>query len=298
MEKSNPKNKIKVTTGERIFNVVNILFMLFIAFIMFYPVWHVIMASVSESNRLMTHQGLLFLPEGFSWAAYRYVARNPAIPQGYMVTLFVVIVGTTVNLIMTSLAAFFVTRKNQFLAKYVMMMIMFTMFFGGGMIPEYLNVRDMGLYNSLWALIIPASINTFNCIILRTSFLGLPESLEESAKLDGASEFTILFRIYIPLSKAVLAVLVLYYGVAHWNAWFNAMLYIQDRSKFPLQLLLREILISNDTSSMANTSADFTLIAETIKYALIVVVSFPILCLYPFLQKYFTKGVLVGAVKG
>lgn len=293
------KNKIEKTIGERIFDIFNILFMLAIAFIMFYPMWYVVVASFSTSTDLMSYSGLLLTPAGdFTTRAYSFVLKNPAIPRSYLITIFVVVVGTSLNILMTSLAAYYVTRKNQFLSKYVMLMIMFTMFFSGGMIPDYLNVRSLGLYNSLWALIVPGSISVFNCIILKTSFEALPASLDESARLDGANDFTILFNIFIPLSKSVIAVLVLYYGVAHWNSWFSAMLYIQDRNKFPLQMILREILITNDTSSMANTMSDVTLIAETIKYALIIVTTAPILLLYPFLQKYFTKGVLVGAVKG
>jgi len=291
-------SKIQRTAGELIFDIFNVAFMLFIAFIMFYPIWHVLMASISNSNNLTAHIGLLFRPAGdITFAAYSFVMKNPAIPQGYMNTLFVVCVGTAVNIAMSSLAAYFITRKNQFLSKYVLYMIMITMFFSGGMIPEYLNVRSLGLYNSLWALMLPGAISVFNCIILKTSFGGIPDSLVESAKLDGANDWLILTRVVLPLSKAVIAVLVLYYGVSHWNAWFSAMLYLRDRVKYPLQLILREILISNDTSTMANTISDLTLIAETIKFALIVVVTLPILLLYPFLQKYFTKGVLIGAIK-
>lgn len=291
-------NKIKRTPGEIVFDIINITIMLLISFVMLYPMLHVLFASFSDSAELMIHTGLLLKPAGFSLEAYNYVLNYDAIPKGYSVTLFVVIVGTALNIILTAFAAFFISRTDQFLAKYVSMMIIFTMFFGGGMIPEYLNVKQLGLYDSIWALIIPVALSAFNIVILRTSFQALPASLEESAKLDGAGPFTLLFRIFIPLSKAVLAVLVLYYGVAHWNSWFSAMLYIQDRRLYPLQLILREILISNDTSSMLSTSGDVTMIAEAIKYALIVVTTLPILCLYPFLQKYFTKGVLIGAVKG
>jgi len=293
------KNKIKRSVGSRIFDVVNVIIMLIIGFIMFYPMWYVIVASFSTSNALMSYDGLLLTPVGdVTTKAYTFVLRNPAIPRSYLITIFIVTAGTAINILMTSLGAYFVTRKDQFLARYVMLMIMFTMFFSGGMIPDYLNVKSLGLYNSLFALIIPNAINVFNLIILRTAFEAIPSSLNESARIDGANDLIILFRIFMPLAKSTLAVLVLYYGVAHWNSWFSAMLYIQDRNKFPLQLILREILITNDTSSMANTMSDVTLIAETIKYALIIVTTGPILLLYPFLQKYFVKGVLIGAVKG
>ncbi|MGI6671431.1 MAG: carbohydrate ABC transporter permease [Christensenellales bacterium] len=292
------RNRIKDSMSWRIFNVANITFMVFLAFIMAYPVWHVLMASLSVSGKLMAHSGVLLLPKGFSTAAYTYVANNPMIPLGYRNTLIVVIIGTTINILMTICSAYFLSRRNQTITKHITIFIMFTMFFSGGMIPSFLNVRELGLYNSLWALMLPGAVSTFNTLILRTAFLSLPESLEESAMIDGANDLTILVRICVPLSTSVLAVLVLYYGVGHWNAWFNAMLYLQDRTLQPLQLVLRQILIQNDVTEMIQQSTDQDLIAETIKYAVIVVATAPILCLYPFLQKYFVRGVLVGAVKG
>lgn len=291
-------NKIKEPLGWRIFNVGNIVLMLLISFVMAYPVWHVLMASISNSGMLMAHRGVLIRPAGFSTAAYNYVAQNPMIPIGYRNTIIIVVAGTALNILMTICSAYFLSRRNQAITKYVTIFIMFTMFFSGGMIPGFLNVRDLGIYDTLWALILPTAVSTFNTIILRTAFMSLPDSLEESAMLDGANDFVILFKICVPLSTAVLAVLVLYYGVGHWNSWFNAMLYLQDRKLQPLQLVLRQILIQNDVTDMIQQSADQEQISETIKYAVIVVATAPILCLYPFLQKYFVKGVLVGAVKG
>lgn len=292
------KNKIKLSAGEHAFNIFNIVFMLLLMIVCFYPMLHVLWASLSNSTALMKHEGLLLWPAGFSTSAYKAVAQNAMIPKSYLNTLFIVLVGTTLNLVMTSLGAYFLSRKDQAITKYMMIFIMITMFFSGGMIPSYLNVRSLGMYNSIWALIIPAAMSTFNLIILRTNFLAIPESLEESAKLDGAGHLTILVQIILPLSKAVMAVLVLYYGVGHWNSWFSAVMYIQDRQLYPLQLVLREILINNDVNAMLNVSADVEQLADTIKYAVVIVTTLPILCLYPFLQKYFVKGVMVGAVKG
>lgn len=292
------KNKIKLSAGEHAFNIFNIAFMLLLMIVCFYPMLHVLWASLSNSTALMKHEGLLLWPAGFSTSAYKAVAQNAMIPKSYLNTLFIVLVGTTLNLVMTSLGAYFLSRKDQAITKYMMIFIMITMFFSGGMIPSYLNVRSLGMYNSIWALIIPAAMSTFNLIILRTNFLAIPESLEESAKLDGAGHLTILIQIILPLSKAVMAVLVLYYGVGHWNSWFSAVMYIQDRQLYPLQLVLREILINNDVNAMLNVSADVEQLADTIKYAVVIVTTLPILCLYPFLQKYFVKGVMVGAVKG
>jgi putative aldouronate transport system permease protein len=230
------------------------------------------------------------------------VFRNPMIVGGYINTIIIVVAGVTINITFTAIAAYFVSRKNVMWSKAMMIMIIITMYFNGGLIPNYFNIKDLGLYDSLWSLMLPGAISTFNLIIMRTAFLGVPDSLEESARLDGANHFVILFRIILPLTMPTVAVLVLYYAVGHWNAWFNAMIYLKSRSKFPLQLILREILIQNDTTSMtagiAGDSGDKLSIAETIKYASIIVATVPILCVYPFLQKYFVKGVMVGAVKG
>lgn len=292
------KNKIKATPGERIFDICNVVFMLLLSAVCLYPMLHVIFASMSNGVLLMKHQGLLLWPAGFSGSAYQAVIENDMIFTGYKNTLIIVVCGTLLNLVMSALGAYFLCRNDQAIGKAAMVFIVITMFFSGGMIPGYLNVRSLGLYNSLWALILPGAINTFNMIILKTSFMGIPASLEESAKLDGAGHLTILWKIFLPLSKATLAVLVLYYGVAHWNAWFGAMMYLQDRALYPLQLVLREILIANDMSNMVNVAADVEQISDTIKYAVVVVATLPILVLYPFLQKYFVKGVMVGAVKG
>jgi putative aldouronate transport system permease protein len=298
MNRETVKHRIRISGSQRVFDAFNIAFMLFFMILMFYPMLYVVFASFSNSSMLMAHTGLLFKPAGFSLAAYANVARNQMIPSGYFNTLFIVIVGTAINITMTSFGAYYLSRKNQTANGAVSLFILFTMFFSGGMIPVYLNIDSLGLTDKIWAVIIPNAINTFYLFIMRTAFAGIPDSLEESAKLDGASQITILFRIYMPLSKAVLAVMILYYGVDHWNSWFNAMLYFRNRSLYPLQLILREILIANDITQMVNVSVDTEQIAETVKYAVIVVATLPILCIYPFLQKYFIKGVMIGAVKG
>jgi putative aldouronate transport system permease protein len=292
--------KIQGSIEQKIFNVINIILLLFLVMVTLYPMLHIVFASFSSPNDLMAHQGLLFGPQGFSLAAYEAVFNNPMILSGYANTLFVVVVGVTLNLLMTALGAYFLSRKDAMLKKAVMFLVVFTMFFNGGLIPFYFAVRDLHIDNTLWALILPVAINTFNLIIMRTSFMSIPESLEESAKLDGAGHVTVLFKIILPLSLPTVAVMILYYGAAHWNAWFNAMIFLRKRELFPLQLVLREILIANNTDSMSLgiAAGDRAIISETIKYAVIVVATVPILLLYPFLQKYFVKGMLVGAVKG
>jgi putative aldouronate transport system permease protein len=291
--------KIKTSLGERIFDVFNVLIMLLITIITLYPFMHVVFASFSDGSSLSSHQGLLLKPLDFSTEAYKMVFKYPMISTGYLNTIKIVLVGVTLNILLTAIGAYFVSRKNVMWSKPVMLMIIVTMYFNGGLIPHYFNIKELGLYDTFWSLILPGAISTFNLIILRTAFYAVPDSLEESAKIEGANHFVILFRIILPLTMPTVAVLILYYAVGHWNSWFNAMIYLKSRTKFPLQLILREILIQKDTTSMtAGDSGDKLAIAETIRYATIVVATLPILCVYPFLQKYFTKGVMVGAVKG
>ena len=291
--------KIKKSKGERAFQVFNYAFLMLIMLVCLYPVWYVAVASFSNSNTLTQHSGLLFRPIGFSMDAYKKVFQNPMIGKCYLNTLFILIIGVFLDLVMTSLGAYFLSRKRVMFKKPIMLFIVFTMFFSGGMIPFYINLKELHLTNTLWGLIIPFMITTSNLIILRTSFESIPESLIEAAQIDGAGHIRILTTIVLPLSKAMLAVMVLYYGVSIWNSWFWASAILRNREMYPLQIILREILLSNDTSSMtAGASAtDTEAIGMTIKYATIMVATVPILCVYPFLQKYFTKGTMVGAVK-
>lgn len=294
------KQKIKTTAGEKVFSVGNYTFMVLLMIIMVYPMWYVLMASFSDAVRLSAHEGLLLKPLGFTLDAYKLMAKNPMILRGYGNTLFILALGLVFNMTLTCMGAYVMSRTNVLFGKAITMMIIFTMYFSGGLIPFYLTVKQLGMENSLLALIVPSAINTFNLIIMRTSFAAIPSSLEESARLDGAGHITILVRIIVPLSKATMAVIALYYAVAHWNSWFNAMIFLTDRKLFPLQLILREILIQNDTSSMTQmvNIGESSFIGETIKYAVIIVSVVPILCVYPFVQKYFVKGVMIGAVKG
>ena len=293
---------IKESPSRKAFNIFNVVFMLFMVVITLYPIYYVVMASFSQSNELMRHQGILLKPAGFSFAAYKEVFKNPNIWTGYKNTLIVLVASTVVSMVLTSLCAYVLSRKNVLFNAPITLFIMFTMYFGGGMIPTYLIVNGLGLTNTYWALILPTAISTYNMIIMRTGFMGIPDSLEESAKIDGASHWTILWKVVIPLAKPTMAVILLYYAVSCWNSWFNAMIYLQKRRDLqPLQLVLRGILIENDTASMMESGGnmgDQEGVAETIKYAVIVVSTLPILCAYPFLQKYFVKGIMIGAVKG
>ena len=292
--------KFKKNSLETGFDIFNVVFMIVLMLVTVYPILYILFASVSDAGLLMQHRGFLLVPLGVNFDSYIAVFKNPLILTGFRNTLFVVIVGSAVNILMTFLAAYFLSRKKLLWKRFVMIMIVITMFFGGGMIPSYLVVVGLGLRNSLWSLIIPSAVSAFNIIVMRTAFMSIPESLEESAVLDGANDFTILFRIIVPLSLPVTAVMLLWYGVGHWNAWFQASLFLSNRKLFPLQLILREVLIQNTMDEMlvGTQNADRGQVAETIKYATIIVATIPILFVYPFLQKYFVKGVMIGALKG
>lgn len=290
----------KRSLGDKVFDIINYSFLAVLTITTAYPFLYIAFASLSNPSLLISHEGLLFKPLGMQFETYALVFKNPMIIKGYMNTLFIVVVGTALNLLMTSLGAYILSRRQFAIKKAMMVMIVFTMLFSGGLIPFYLTVNMLGLRDSLWALIVPGLISTTNLIIMRTSFIGIPASLEESAKIDGANDFVILFRIILPLSKALIAVMILYYGVGHWNSWFNAMIFLGDRNKFPLQLILREILIQNDVNVMLTDMGgmDKEPVAENLKYATIMVTTLPVLAVYPFLQKYFVKGVMIGALKG
>lgn len=291
---------IKRTIGEKLFDSLNVLLMVLLIIITLYPLWHVLNASLSDSNRLMAHSGLLLLPDGFNLDSYKLVLSNPSILSGYRNTLVIVVLGTALNLLFTILGAYTLSRKSFMLRNPVMLAIVFTMFFNGGIIPTYLLINNtLHLGDNLLALIVPGLVSSYNLIIMRTAFQGISESLLESARIDGAGEMRILWRIVVPLSMPVIAVMILFYGVGHWNSWFSAILYIRDRDLYPLQLVLREILIQNSTDSMTTSAAmgDKEAIGESVKYATVMVATLPILFIYPFLQKYFVKGVMIGAIK-
>ncbi|WP_339273110.1 carbohydrate ABC transporter permease [Paenibacillus sp. FSL W8-0187] len=288
------------SVGEKLFDVFNYILLTVITLCTLYPLIYVLFASLSNPTRYMQHSGILWKPLDITFNAYRLVFDNPMIIQGYLNTFLIVSGGLAINIILTAFGAYALSRKGLRYRKQLMLFIVFTMFFSGGLIPLYFTVKGLELTNTLWSLIIPQAISAFNLIIMRTAFEAVPDSLEESAKIDGANEFVILFRIMIPLCMPVIAVMLLYYGVSHWNSWFQAMIYLQDRSLYPLQLVLRELLLLNDASSMASgaSGGEVAVIGETLKHATIIVATVPILLVYPFLQKYFVKGALIGAIKG
>lgn len=287
--------------GYRIFTVFNYVILTAIAIACLYPFYYVAAASVSNPEELMRHQGLILKPLGeMTLDGYRMVFSNKLVLSGFKNTFFVLFVGLVFNLVLTTLGAYVLSLKDLMLRKPLTILVIVTMYFSGGLIPTYLNVRDLGMLDSIWSLIIPGAITTSNLIIMRSAFLSVPDSLSEAARMDGANHIQILFKVMLPLVKATLAVMVLYYAVSHWNSWFQASIYLRTPSKYPLQLVLRNILVESQTGDMMQDigAARSPQVQQLIKYALIVVSSVPIISIYPFLQKFFQKGVMMGAVKG
>lgn len=289
------------TTGERVLHGVNVTLLLLITVIFLYPMWHCLMASFSEPTRLIGYRGFILKPLGFSLEGYRTVFHNSNIFTGYYNTLFYLIVGTSINMLLTVVGGYCLARRDMMLKKVITLLIVFTMYVDFGLITNFLNVKDLGLYNTRWAIILPVAINTYNLIVMRTAFAAVPASIEESAMIDGANDFRILFQITLPLVKATLAVVVLFYAVEHWNSWYSALIYLQDREKHPIQMFLREILIANSSSVTAgetNSIDGVQFLDELLKYCTIIISTVPILVVYPFVQKYFVTGVMIGSVKG
>lgn len=290
----------KRTFGSVSYGILSTIFLILLCLVMLYPMLYVLFASLSDGNLIMSHSGLLLRPLGFNLSAYKIVLADQRVFTGYMNTIIVMVAGLMVNMVLTCLGAYFLTRKNVYFQKHIMILITVTMFINGGLIPTYLVVKSLGLLDSRLSLILPVAVNTYNLIIMKAGFASVPVSLEEAAKIDGASDGWVLIRVMIPLAMPTISVLILYYAVYHWNAWFNAMIYISNRNLHPLQVVLREILLKNQNQDNLNTALmqNSEAVSESIKYATIMVSIIPALCIYPFLQKYFTKGVMIGAVKG
>lgn len=290
---------IKCSKGERIFAVFNYAYLSLLLILTLYPCLYVLFASASDPVQLYNGSKLLLWPRGFNISGYKYAFTFRQIWIGYRNTILYTVGGTALNVLLTITAAYCLSRRNLWGKNFIIMAMIFTMYFSGGMIPMYMVVKEIHLLDSPLAMILPSAINTTNFIICLTYFKGMPYELEEAAKIDGAGNMKVLFKILAPLAKPVIMVMVLYYSVEHWNDYMNAMLYIFDQKLYPLQSVLREILIQGSgLTSVGAGIAEDAAVGETIKYAIIVISTVPILCVYPFIQKHFVKGVMMGAVKG
>lgn len=277
------------------FDKVLVIVLSLITFSMLYPLLNLVFISFSDIKDVITNKGIFLIPNSFNLEAYSYVFRYGGLGSAFNATLFITIVGTLINLAMTSAGAYVLSNRDLPGRNFLMTLVLITMFFNGGLIPTYLVVQSIQLTNTLWALILPTSINTFYLILARNFFQQIPISLKESAKIDGASEFRIMISIILPLSLPILSTLGLFYGVAHWNEYSQAIIYLYNRELYPLQVIIREMYEVNIMQLDSETLAPPV---ETIRCATVILATLPIICIYPFLQKYFVKGVMVGAVKG
>ncbi|CAG7654938.1 carbohydrate ABC transporter permease [Paenibacillus allorhizosphaerae] len=290
------------TRSDKITEAVNYALLTLVSVIVLYPLLFVLIASISNPESVLRGEVWLW-PKDLTFVGYERILSNPEIMRSYGNTIAYTLVGTAVNLVMTIAAAYPLSRKDFAGRGFFTALIVFTMFFSGGMIPTYLLIKKLSLLNSFWVMIIPSAISVWNVIIMRTFFTtGIPPEMQEAAAIDGCTNMQLLMRVVLPLSMPVIAVMVLFYSVGHWNAYFNALLYLNDRGMYPLQLILREILVQGQMQEMVDVSDDSLarsmMDAEAIKYAAVIIANLPVLMLYPFLQKYFVKGVMIGAVKG
>lgn len=292
------------TLSDRLFDIFIALSCVIVFLIVVYPLYFIVIASFSNST--MVNQGqVILLPKGFSLYGYQQIFKDARIWTGYLNTIIYTVGGTAINLIFTLPAAYALSRREFRARGVIMALFVFTMFFNGGMVPTYMLMKNLHLIDSMWVMIIPFSVNVYNLIITRTFFENsIPNELYEAAELDGCSHFRFFTTIVLPLSKAVVSVIFLYYMVAHWNDFFNALLYLNKDNLQPLQIVLRNILLSNQVfaqgagSAGAGAGSYAQQFADQVKYGVIIVSTLPILCIYPFIQKYFEKGVMIGALKG
>lgn len=295
------RNTIGDTSGDKVFLAGVMVISTLILCIVIYPLIYVLSASFSSGDAVMNGRVYLF-PVEPSVEGYKMVFEDQNILTGFKNSLIYTFLGTMINMVMTTLIAFPLSRKKLPGRQAIMFIVTFTMFFSGGLIPTFLVVEKLKMVDTVWAMVVPTAISTFNLIIMKTYFENsIPEELGESAALDGCNNFRFLLSIVLPLSKPILAVLVLYYAVGHWNQYFNALIYLRSNEKISLQLALRNILLANQISSGGSDSGGFGEVAKvglTVKYAVIIVSSIPVMILYPFIQKYFVKGVMIGAIKG
>lgn len=294
-------NGISRSRADKTFDILDYALLTVAFLLVAYPLYFVVIASISDPIAVYEGRVILY-PIKPTFEGYARIFSYDSLFNGYKNTILYTVVGTAINVVMTVTAGYALSRKELVGRNVMMMGVLFTMIFSGGMIPNYLLVRSLGLYNTMWALILPGAVSTWNLIVCRTFFQQtIPDELREAADLDGCGDTGFFLRVVLPLSASIIAVMVLFYAVSHWNSYYNALIYLSSTSKYPLQLVLRNILIVNTLDDMVNdvaTQAAQQRMGDLIKYGMIIVSSLPLLILYPFLQKYFVQGVMIGAIKG
>lgn len=291
--------KIKKSLSSLIFDGLNVTLMLSLLVIMLYPFVYVGAASLSDSA-FISNGDVVFFPKGFTIEGYKRVLSDHFVLLGYMNTIKYTVIQTIITLFFTALTAYPLSKSRLMWKRQVLMFIGFTMLFSGGLIPQFLVIKSLGMYNTMWAIIIPGAVNTFYLFIMRTFFEGIPMELDEAATLDGCTPFGVFIRIVLPLSKPVMVTVALFTAVSQWNSFFQALIYMTDKELYPLQIHLRNIVIAGSAASQTESSGDekTLIIMETVKYATIMVAVLPIICVYPFIQKYFVQGAMIGGIKG
>lgn len=288
------------TSGEVVFNVVNVVLLTILCIIIIYPIYYMFIVSISDGFAV-TRGEVKIYPIGVNFDAYKALFMHNYVPRSFINSIVYTVLGTVVNMVFTILCAYPLSRKKFYGRTGFTFIIIFTMFFDAGMISRYMVVKELDMRNTIWALILPGAITVMNMIIMRTFFQGIPEALYESAYLDGANDIVVLWKIVMPLSTATFATIGLFYAVGHWNSWFNALVYLDKPEQYPLQLWMRSIVLQGSTSGlnyMSATEGQLQDIGTNIKYAMVFTAMVPILCVYPFIQKYFVKGVMIGSLKG
>lgn len=294
---------ISRSRGDKALDIANLTFLSVVMIAILYPLLFVIIASISDP-RLIYEDPLLLWPKALNVESYKLVFENAAIWTGYRNTVLYTFVGTFINLALTTMGAYPLSRRDFWGKGVFTFFFAFTMFFNGGLIPLYILVRNLGMMNTMWAMVIPGAVSVYNMIIMRTYFqTRIPADLEDAARIDGCTNFNLLFKVVLPLSMPIIAVMVLFYGVGHWNQFFNGMIYLTERSRYPLQLILREILVQNEMTNMLAIAHDDQyaerMVAKMgLRFAVIIVSTLPIFVIYPLLQRFFREGILVGAIKG
>ena len=296
------RNHIKPSVGDKTLTFSVILITALFALVVFIPLWNIVVSSFSDVNAVLGGRVSLW-PVDFSLDGYKAVLSNRDVGTGYLNTLAYTVIGTIVNISVTMICAYPLTRRELPFRGLIMFLFTFTMFFGGGLIASYLNISNLHMINTFWVMILPGAMSVYNMVLARTFIQSsIPNDLMEAARIDGCSYTRYFFKIVLPLSPAILAVLALNYAVGHWNSYFSALIYLRDRSRFPLQLFLREILIANtiDDSLLVDPESNEIRqgLADVLKYALIVISTLPVLCFYPFAQRYFMQGIMIGSLKG
>ena len=296
----NRPSHIKESAGDRVFQGIILFFSVLLILVVAYPLYFTVIASFSKPEDVLLGR-VIFWPKNISFESYQMVIAESSIWMGYGNTILYTVLGTLINLALTTMIAYPLSCRETPGRGILTFVASFTMLFSGGLIPTYLLVRQLGMYNTIWAMLLPSGITTYNMLVMKNFFQSsIPAELKEAACLDGCSDMQTLFLVVLPLSGSIIAVMVLFYAVAHWNEYFSALIYLKDRFRMPLQVILREILLQNQELAQGDGTGLYEkmMAAETMKYAIIIIASVPVICLYPFVQKHFVKGVMVGAIKG